>query len=275
VFYLPSFIPYPSVSTLSLSGKTVLVTRSAGQSSQFTKLLQQEGATVVEMPTLEITPPSSWNDLDQAIAQLNDFDWLILTSGNGVDYFFDRLAIQLQDLRGLSGIKIAVVGEKTAHTLRQRGLKADFVPPKFIADSLIASFPEPVTGKKVLFPRVESGGREVLIKEFSDHGAEVTEVAAYQSGCPAIIDPAALSALQNQQVDIITFASSKTVKYFCQLVERSLGESWLSYLETVKVASIGPQTSKTCQTLLGRMDVEAQEYTLEGLTQAVVQLAGG
>lgn len=268
MFYL-SF----AVSILPLSHKRILVTRSAGQSSQFTKLLQQQGADVVEMPTLEITPPSSWQDLDDAIVRLNEFDWLILTSGNAVEYFFERLASRLQDVRGLSEIKIAVVGEKTAFILKQRGLQADFIPPAFVADSIVANFPEPVSGKKLLFPRVETGGREVLIKEFSDQGAEVTEVAAYQSGCPVTIDSAALAALQNRQVDVITFASSKTVKYFCQLVEASLGEAWQTYLENVGIASIGPQTSKTCHSLLGRVDVEADEYTLEGLTQAVVKFA--
>lgn len=261
------------MSILPLSRKTILVTRSAGQSGQFTKLLQQQGADVVEMPTLEITPPSSWQDLDDAIARLNEFDWLIFTSGNAVEYFFERLASQLQDVKGLSVIKIAVVGEKTAFVLKQRGLQADFIPPAFVADSIVANFPEPVSGKKLLFPRVETGGREVLIKEFSDQGAKVTEVAAYQSGCPVTIDPAALAALQNRQVDMITFASSKTVKYFCHLVETSLGDAWQAYLENVGIASIGPQTSKTCHFLLGRVDVEAEEYTLEGLTQAVVKFA--
>ncbi len=228
---------------------------------------------MVEMPTLEITPPSDWQDLDDAIARLNEFDWLILTSGNAVDYFFNRLASRLQDVKGLSEIKIAVVGEKTAFILKQRGLQADFIPPAFVAESMVANFPEPVSGKKLLFPRVETGGREVLMKEFSERGAEVTEVAAYQSGCPVTIDPDALAALQNRQVDVITFASSKTVKYFCQLIETSLGETWQAYLEHVSIASIGPQTSKTCHVLLGRVDVEAEEYTLEGLTQAVVKLA--
>ncbi len=96
----------------SISGKTVLVTRSASQSSQFSDRLRQEGATVIEMPALEIGPPSSWEDLDRAIARLSSFDWLVLTSANSVDYFFNRLATQLRDILALTGIKIAVVGEK-------------------------------------------------------------------------------------------------------------------------------------------------------------------
>lgn len=260
-----------------LTGKTVLVTRSAGQSSQFSDLLQQQGANVIEMPALVIGPPSSWEALDSAIAHLSDFDWLILTSSNGIDYCFERLISQGKDARALAGVKIAVVGKKTAASLKERGLVPDFIPPDFVADSLVEHFPQPLEGKKVLFPRVETGGREVLLQELAAKGAEVTEVAAYQSGCPAQMAPAALDALQKQTVDVITFASSKTVKHFYQLLESSLpGDSAqfptpASRLQSVCIASIGPQTSITCRQLLGRVDVEAEEYTLEGLTQAIVQ----
>jgi len=125
---------------------------------------------------------------------------------------------------------------------------------------------------KILFPRVESGGREVLVKEFTAKGAQVIEVPAYQSCCPETIDPIALSALQNQAVNIITFASSKTVHNFCNLIEQSLQLSGSQdWLESVCIASIGPETSKSCQNLLGKLDVEAKEYTLDGLTEAIVQ----
>lgn len=256
--------------SLPLAGKTILITRSAGQSSQFNEMLQQAGATVIEMPTLEIGHPSSWEALDQAIAHLSDFDWLILTSTNGVDYFFERLLAQGKDAAALGNLKIAVVGKKTAMSLQQHQLQPDFVPPNFVADSLVEHFPEPLSGQKILFPRVESGGREVLVKELSLQGAVVTEVAAYESRCPQAIAPVALEALQRQQIHVVTFASSKTVKNFCQLVGTSLANH---SLKQVCIASIGPQTSETCQQLLGRVDVEAQEYTLEGLTQAIVQWA--
>lgn len=263
-----------------LKGKTVLVTRSAEQSSQLSTQLQQEGATVIEMPALEIGPPSSWDELDNAIAHLQTFDWVIFTSTNGVDYFFERLLAQDQDARALAGVKIAVVGKKTATRLRQRGLQPDFVPPDFVADSLVAHFPEGdrLQAKKILFPRVESGGREVLVRQFTRQGAEVVEVAAYQSLCPATVPPEALDALQDGTVDVITFASSKTVKNFWQLLGEGRtkgGESPTEQLSHVCIASIGPQTSQTCRELLGRVDVEAEEYTLEGLTQAIARWAAG
>ncbi|MFN6536157.1 MAG: uroporphyrinogen-III C-methyltransferase [Nostoc sp. EkiNYC01] len=272
---LPPSPSSPS-SPLPLAGKTILVTRSVGQSNQFSYRLMSLGATVIEMPTLEIGPPSSWEDLDRAIANLSDFNWLILTSGNGVDYFFTRLIAQGKDSRALAGVKIAVVGEKTAQSLKQYSLQPDFIPPNFVADSLVENFPEELSGKKVLFPRVESGGREVLVKELTAKGAEVIEVAAYQSCCPSNIPAAAELALLNRKIDVITFASSKTVQFFCQLTNKIFPSNSNSshFLDGVCIASIGPQTSQTCHSLFGRTDVEAQEYTLDGLTEALIMWAG-
>lgn len=249
-----------------LLGKIILVTRSAGQSSQFTTLLQQQGATVLEMPAIEITAPSNWDALDQAIAALDSFDWLILTSTNGVDAFFERLAAQGQPIDALSATKIAVVGQKTAASLNKRGRQPDFIPPDFVADSMVEHFPEDVQGLKILFPRVETGGREVLVKELSAKGAKVIEVAAYQSSCAKTMPSAVTTALQQGKIDIITFASSKTVACFHQLLNASLPIS-----PPLLLASIGPQTSATCQQLFGRVDIEAEDYTLDGLTQAIVR----
>ena len=267
--------------SLPLSGKTILITRSIGQSSQFTQLIQEAGGKAIEMPALEIAPPSSWQDLDNAIARLSEFDWLILTSSNGINYFLERLMELGQDARALANLKIAVVGEKTAQVLKNHNLQPDFIPPNFIADSLVDNFPEQLAGKKVLFPRVETGGREDLIREFRNQGAEVVEVAAYQSCCPKSIPPSAELALQGGTVDAITFASSKTVQFFTQLADRVFADNsndtqppaLSDYLEGICIASIGPQTSKACHKYFGRVDVEASEYTLEGLTQAMINWA--
>jgi uroporphyrinogen III methyltransferase / synthase len=237
-----------------LRDKTVLITRSLQQSPELQQLLAAQGARTIEMPTLEIAPPSDWAGLDQAITKIGEYDWLILTSANGVEYLFDRLAAQNKDARALSGVKIAVVGRKTADTLQRRGILADFIPAEFVADALVASFPESLTDQRVLFPRVESGGRELLVQAFTAAG-------------PAEADPGALLALQRREIDIITFASSKTVQHFHQLVAEHLPEGWSDKLV---IASIGPQTSVTCRQLLGRVDVEATEYTMPGLVAAIV-----
>ncbi|NJM73983.1 MAG: uroporphyrinogen-III C-methyltransferase [Scytonema sp. RU_4_4] len=273
-------LPLSASSSHPLTGQTIVVTRAAGQSSQFTQVLTSFGANVIEMPTLEIGPPSSWEGLDSAIAHISDFQWLILTSSNGVDYFFERLFAQGKDARSLARIKIAVVGEKTAQRLNQHCLQADFIPPNFVADSLVENFPEELTGKKVLFPRVESGGREILVQQFTAKGAEVIEVAAYQSCCPKSVPPSAELALQSGTVDVITFASSKTVQFFYQLAQKIFSEDSqdnqslvTDALEGVCITSIGPQTSKTCRSIFGRVDVEAEEHTLDGLTQALIKWA--
>ena len=259
-------------SQFPLRNKTVLVTRAAEQSSKFTSLLQQQGATVVEMPALIIEPPSNWQDLDLAIANLEQFQWLILTSANGVNYFCDRLYQLGYDTRALGKTKIAVVGRKTAAALQKRGLNADFIPVNYVADSMVEHFPEALAGQKLLFPRVETGGRAVLVRELTSQGAEVVEVAAYQSACPLKIDESAWQALVQGQIEIVTFASSKTVTNFDRLLKQKLASSNIEddLIRNVCLASIGPQTSKTCRELFGRVDLEAAEYTLEGLIQSLI-----
>jgi uroporphyrinogen III methyltransferase/synthase len=120
---------------------------------------------------------------------------------------------------------------------------------------------------------VQSGGREVLVDQLQQNGAVVDAIPAYESGCPAHIDPDALAAIQTQQIEAIAFASSKTVKHFCQLLDGvTSSQVWQEWLKDVKIASIGPQTSATCHELLGRVDTEAAEYTLDGLATAIAQL---
>lgn len=258
-----------SIHLKPLFNTTILVTRSAGQSSQFRQLLESVGATVLEMPTLVITPPSSWDALDSAIAKLQTFDWLILTSANGVEFFFERLFQQGKNTSELNSVKVAVVGKKTAATLKQKGLKPDFIPSNYIADSLVAEFPESLQAKKILFPRVETGGRELLVQELTASGADIIEVPAYESGCPKQIDAESLAALQQQNIDILTFASSKTVKNFNDLIQ-----PYNIDISQVCIASIGPQTSEACQHYFGRYDIQATEYTLEGLTTAIIEESG-
>jgi uroporphyrinogen III methyltransferase/synthase len=253
-----------------LAGKTVLVTRAEGQSPAFRELLRAQGARVVEMPALVIQPPSSWDPLDTAIANLQQFNWLLLTSANGVQAFFERLQQQGRDSRALHSLQVAVVGSKTAAALAQYGIRPDLMPSEFVAEALLPIWPEPVQGQRILFPRVESGGREELVQGLRQRGAEVVEVAAYQSACPAAADPQVVEALKDRQVDILTFASSKTVQHFAHLLRQAgLGpEVWDP---PVQIAAIGPKTAETCRQILGRVDVVAQEYTLEGLLGSLLR----
>ncbi len=257
--------------TYPLAGETILVTRAGGASGGFRQMLEEKGAMVFELPALVIKPPSSWEMLDRAIAHIDKYNWLILTSANGVNFFEKRLKKAGKDEEDLKHLKIAVVGKKTANCLAEHNLKADFIPPNFVADSMVDYFPEPLRGQNILFPRVETGGREILVEEFKAQGAKINEVPAYQSGCPDTMDKIIFQTLDDGLINIITFASSKTVVNFCTLVNQQLGNNrnLSSFLEKVAIASIGPQTSATCQELFGRVDIEAEEYTLEGLTQAI------
>ncbi len=254
-----------------LAGKVVLVTRPEGQLSQFSSDLEALGATVLEMPALAIVPPSSWEPLDTAIAQIATYDWLVLTSANGVDYFFQRLRHHGKDPDTIATMNIAVVGKKTAQRLAQFNVQPTLIPTDFVADALVSELcqREAIAGKQVLFPRVESGGREILVQSLTAQGAIVSEVAAYQSGCPDQMAPTVWKALQTRAVDVVTFTSSKTVRCFWELLAAQ--GATLELLDKVAIASIGPQTSETCQAIFGRVDIEAVEFTLEGLTQAILQ----
>jgi uroporphyrinogen-III synthase len=263
---------------LPLQGKCVLVTRSPHQSHEFSQSLRNLGAEVVEMPTLVITPPDSWAELDQAIANLQEYHWLILTSVNGVENFFLRLGHSGKNHSHLHHLQIAAVGEKTAHSLAQHGITAHLIPENFIADSLLASFQTAkliTPNTKILFPRVQSGGREILVEELTRMGATVHAVPAYESRCPERIAAIALECLQSRKVDFITFTSSKTVRHFCYLLDQVAERSqWQSWIANSQIIAIGEQTARTCHELLGRRPAQAPTATMAGMTTAIVHLAG-
>jgi uroporphyrinogen-III synthase len=256
---------------LPLQGRTVAVTRAEQQLGEARRLFEQAGATVLDLPALVIGPPDEWGPLDDALAELEDFHWLVLSSSNGVDAVEERLQRQGGSLAGRPrSLKIAAVGRKTAARLEALGAPADFVPPQFVADSLIDHFPVSGWGLRLLLPRVQSGGRTVLAEAFGEAGARVVEVAAYESRCPDNLPAATAAALAAGTVDAITFSSGKTVQHTAQLLEQQFGAAWQEPLQRVALVSIGPQTSQTCQALLGRVDAEAAPHDLDGLVLACV-----
>ncbi len=252
-----------------LRGRSIAVTRAEQQLGQARRLFERAGATVLDLPALVIGPPDSWGPLDDALAELEDFHWLILCSGNGVEAVEARLRRQGRSLAGRpASLKIAAVGRKTAAGLEALGAPADFVPPDFVADSLIEHFPVSGWGQRLLLPRVQSGGRTLLAEAFGEAGARVVEVPAYESRCPEALPVATAAALASGGVDALTFSSGKTVRHTVQLLERQFGDSWPERLASVALVSIGPQTSRVCRELLGRVDAEAHPYDLDGLVAA-------
>jgi len=260
--------------TLPLRGRTVVMTRAMTQQSEGRQRLEAFGAKVLDLPALEIGPPDHWGALDDALAEWETFHWLIFSSANGVEAVEQRLQQQGRTLAHRpASLKIAAVGRKTARCLEELGSEADFVPPEFVADSLIEHFPVSGWGLRILLPRVESGGRTVLAEAFGEAGARVVEVPAYESRCPKTIPASTLDALRSGSVDAICFTSGKTVLHTSQLLTQILGEEEATaQLKRAAVVSIGPQTSERCRALLGRVDQEAHPHDLEGLVMACVQV---
>jgi uroporphyrinogen-III synthase len=269
-------MPSPAA-TGPLQGHTIAVTRAEQQLGEARRLFERAGAAVLDLPALVIGPPDTWGPLDDALAELEEFHWLVFSSSNGVEAVEQRLRRQGSSLAHRPAtLKIAAVGRKTAALLEDLGAPADFVPPAFVADSLIEHFPVSGWGLRLLLPRVQSGGRTLLAEAFGEAGARVVEVAAYESRCPSALPEATAAALTAGRVHAITFSSGKTVRHTAQLLEGQFGADWRRRLEPVALVSIGPQTSRACRELLGRVDAEASPYDLEGLVQACTEaLTGG
>ena len=256
---------------LPLQDRCIGVTRAESQAGEARRLFEAKGATVVDLPALVVTPPSDWRPLDDALAELDGFHWLVISSSNGADALEARLRRQGRNLAHRpAGLRIAAVGRKTAQRLEELGAPADFVPPAFVADSLIEHFPCSAWGLRLLIPRVQIGGRTVLAEAFAEAGARVVEVAAYDTACPDGLPSAAVAALTQGRLNALTFSSAKTVRHTQSLLQGAFGEGWPELLRSLAVVSIGPQTSKACRDLLGRVDAEADPHDLEGLVDACV-----
>jgi uroporphyrinogen-III synthase len=254
---------------LPLQGRTVAVTRAEGQLGAARTLFEAAGASVLDLPALVVTPPDEWGPLDDALAELEDFHWLVFSSANGVEAVEQRLQRRGRSLAHRPpGLRIAAVGRKTARLLEDLGATADFVPPDFVADSLVEHFPVSGWGLRLLLPRVQSGGRTLLAEAFAEAGARVVEAAAYETRCPTGLPSGTLAALEQERLDAITFSSGKTVSHTAQMLHAAYGADWRQRLAAVAVVSIGPQTSERCRNELGRVDAEASPYDLDGLVEA-------
>lgn len=257
-----------------LFGKTVVVTRSRTQASDLTDALGELGAEVLEFPTIRVIEPEDWTEVDSAIARVEQYGWIVFTSVNAVDHFFDRLASQGRDVRSLAGAKVAAVGPATSERCRARGVVPDYVPSEYRAEGVLEGFLARGVGEgtKVLFPRALEA-REVLPDTLREHGAEVDVVTVYRTvmgqGEASVIE-----RLTNGDVDVVTFTSSSTVKNFFTLLEAGLpaGTDVHAAMEGIKLASIGPITSDTIRELGFTVDIEADEYTIPGLVTSVEKL---
>ena len=250
-----------------LFGRSVMVTRGADQAGEFASKLEQLGARTHCCPTIEIVPPESWGALDEAIDALDSFHWIIFTSYNAVQYFFARLHQHGLDSRALGHCRVCAVGPKTGAALAPYGIRPDLIPADYKAEGVVAAFAEmDMDGKWVLFPKGDRA-RDVIPEELGRLGAQVIAPVAYANRTPDEIPSEALAALEDKRLDCVSFTSSSTVQNLAAI----LGENrFLHLMEGVKVASIGPITSKTCRELGLEVHMEPAEYTLDALAREMV-----
>jgi uroporphyrinogen III methyltransferase/synthase len=251
-----------------LFGKTIAVTRTREQASELVNRLSAQGAECLECPTIRIVPPKDWGPLDAAIDRLDTYDWLVLTSVNGVNYFFNRLFERGKDVRALGKLRTVTIGPATAKRLRDFGLFSDIVPETYRAESIIEAFEqEAMEGQKILLPRAKEA-RPILPIEVRKLGATVDEIAVYETKQATESVELLLSRLQKRSVNMVTFTSSSTVKNFKAALPDDRFED---LVKTVKVASIGPITSDTARELGLHVDIEAEKYTIPGLCNAILE----
>jgi len=257
-----------------LNDVRVLVGRARHQAGALSSQLRKLGADVLEIPFIEICPPRSFKPLDAALKNLSTYDWLILTSVNGVDAMWDRLTKLRVTKRSLNHLKIAAIGPATKKALEKRGLRVHVVPEEYVAESVVKSLRKKVEGKRVLLVRAKVA-RDVIPRELKKAGANLDVLEAYETVVPKSSRPRLRAALKNlkQRPDVITFTSSSTVKNFVALLGangRLRQGKRPRQLEGITLASIGPVTSNTLrETKLG-VDIEAREYTIPGLVQAII-----
>lgn len=247
----------------SPAGPTALVTRAGDQAEALTAALHEIGVKTVVVPTIEIVPPESFDELDLAIADLDQVDYLILTSVNAVNAFFNRLTAQGYSAQTLSAMKIVAVGPKSAEAVADHGATVDLIPEDYRAEGVVALLKNRVSGKQLLYPKAALA-RDLIPAELTAAGAKVIAPVAYTSAPPADAANMLQQAL-NDGIDLLTFTASSTVQNFVDLLDAKAQ----SLAKQVPVASIGPLTSATARKLGFTVAVEPDKSTLELLVAAI------
>ena len=256
---------------LPLLKKNIVITRSKDKISDVKNLFSKKGAKIFDLPALVIDYPDDLRPLDNILLDINKFQWIVFSSSNGIKYLEKRLIDKGLSLRNYYGkIKFAVVGSKTSESLNSLGIKADFIPPQFVAESLLKNFPFSKPKERILLPRVQSGGRNIIAEKLREMGAIVDEVATYESRCPKIMPKETEKAFKDGIIDAIIFSSGKTVFNSAFLLKKYLGPKWLSMIEKIHLLTIGPQTSIACNKVFNRVNRQADSYTFEGLLETTI-----
>jgi len=243
-----------------LFGQRVMVTRPVDQAETLRTSLENLGAEVLMQPAIEIGPPADWTATDSAIARLDEFDWVVFSSANGVRYLLDRVLDSGRDMRAFGRQRLAAIGPGTAVELERYSLKADVIPDEYRAEGLAAALTEKAAGKRFLVIRA-SRGREVMADELRAAGGDVEQVVVYESRDTVAANDDVVAALRAGEIDWITVTSSA--------IARSLAAMFGDDLRRARLASISPITSQTLRELGYDIAVEACEYTMYGVVQAI------
>ena len=245
-----------------LSGKRIVVTRTRNQAGALTSQLRALGADVFELPTIRIEPPTDLREFAELVQDTHQYDWIVFTSPNGVDAFFQIFYKLYDDAREIGAAKIAAIGPATAQRVRDFHLNVDLQPEEFVAESIVREFQKQggVENLRILLARAEKA-RDVLPRELSKLGAIVDEAYAYRTVPETRDVTGARRRLLEEGADLITFTSSSTVENFL-----ALGLPWPKGMQ---IASIGPITSKTATDHGLKIDIEARRHDIEGLVEAI------
>ncbi|HUZ46977.1 MAG TPA: uroporphyrinogen-III C-methyltransferase [Terriglobia bacterium] len=250
---------------LPLFGKRIVTTRTRQQAGTLRELLEELGAETIEIPAIEIHDPESWEPFDAALHRLESFDYLLLTSANGVRSFLQRLTALKRDVRDLKGLKIGAIGPATAAEFAKVGIRVDFVPHEYRAEGLLESLQGvDIREKSFLIPRAKVA-RDLLPATLTERGAHVEVVECYETVQPAF-SPGELARLLTPRPDVITFTSSSTVTNFLRLVQ---DKDLHPLLDGATLASIGPITSRTIREHGLQVSIEAEHSTIPGLIEAI------
>jgi uroporphyrinogen III methyltransferase/synthase len=245
-----------------LSGKRIVVTRTRKQAGALTSQLRVLGADVIELPTIRIDPPTDLREFGELVQDAHTYDWIVFTSPNGVDAFFEMFFKLYDDAREIGAAKIAAIGPATAQRVRDFHLHVDVQPDEFVAEAVVGEFRKQggVENLRILIARAEKA-RDVLPRELSKLGAIVDEASAYRTVPETRDITGARRRFLEEGADLITFTSSSTVENFL-----ALGLAWP---KGIRVASIGPITSKTARDRGLKIDIEARRHDIEGLVEAI------
>lgn len=260
-----------SSTNLPLRNVRILVGRARHQASALSGELRSLGAEVLEIPFIEIRKPRSFRPLDFALRNLGSYDWLILTSVNGVEAMWQRMEKLKLDPAKAGNLRVAAIGPATKAASEDRGMKVDVVPKEYVAESVVRSLKRKVKGKRVLLVRAKVA-RDVIPRDLRRAGSHVDVIEAYETVVPRASRARLRAALANprRRPHVITFTSSSTVRNFVAL--SASPESSLSRrLDGIKFASIGPVTSSTLRELGMPVDIEATQFTIPGLVKAIAK----